>query len=219
MPVKAVQGQALILILNISINMLTTTAVKPTRRTKRNKDLPNKLSRRTLQTKMILINWSKEIETMITSQQQQEPMMIMKANTLRDQVFMLNLLHLVEKSTTETNSVIKMETINWDRAMLNDIVTSSVRMQKSIQIDQVKSNTCWERNLMSENTRRDKQLFQRRPSSRKRNQLKNALLKFTITKVITQLHRASSMFTASPWLPSPNSSSASFAVNVSVAAA
>jgi len=77
---------------------------------------------------MILINWSKVIETMITSQQQQEPMMIMKANTLRDQVFMLNLLHLVEKSTTETNSVIKMETINWDRAMLNDIVTSSVRM-------------------------------------------------------------------------------------------
>jgi len=77
---------------------------------------------------MILINWFKVIETMITSQQQQEPMMIMKANTQRDQVFMLNLLHLVEKSTTETNLVIKMETINSDRAMLNDIVTSLVRM-------------------------------------------------------------------------------------------
>lgn len=217
MLVKAVQGQALIL--NMSTNMLNTTAVKQTRRTKRNKDLPNKLSRRTLQTKTILINWSKEIETMSTSQQQLEPMMIMKANTLKDRVLMLNLLHLVEKSTTETNLVIKMETINSAKAMLNDIVTSLVRMQKSIQIDQVKSNTFWERNLMLKNTRRDKQLFQRRPSNRKRNRLKNALLKFTITKVITQLHRASSMFTASPWLPSPNSSSASFAVNVSAAAA
>lgn len=49
---------------------------------------------------------------MITFQQQQEPMMIMKANTLRDQVFMLNLLHLVEKRMTGTNSVIKMEMIN-----------------------------------------------------------------------------------------------------------
>jgi len=76
---------------------------------------------------MILINWSKVIETMITSQQQQEPMMIMKANTRRDQVFMLNLLHLVERSRTETNLVI-METISSDRAMLNDIVTSLVRM-------------------------------------------------------------------------------------------
>jgi hypothetical protein len=76
---------------------------------------------------MILINWSKAIETMITSQQQQEPMMIMKANTQRDQVFMLNLLHLVEKSTREPNLVI-METINSDRAMLNDTVTSLVRM-------------------------------------------------------------------------------------------
>lgn len=218
MPVKEVQGQALILILNISINMLNTTAVKQTRRTKRNKDLPNKLSRRILQTKMILINWSKAIETMITSQQQQEPMMIMKANTQRGQVLMLNLLHLVEKSTRETNLVI-METINSDRAMLNDTVTSLVRMQKSIQIGQVKSNTFWEKNLMLKNMRRDKQLCQRRPSSRRRNQLKNALLKFTITKVITQLHRASSMFTAPPWLPSPKSSSASFAVNVSVAAA
>lgn len=77
---------------------------------------------------MILINWSKEIETMITSQQQLEPMMIMKANILRDQVSMLNLLHLVAKSTTETNLVIKMETINSDRATLNDTATSSVRM-------------------------------------------------------------------------------------------
>lgn len=76
---------------------------------------------------MILINWSKVIETMITSQQQQEPMMIMKVNTRRDQVFMLNLLHLVERSRTETNLVI-METISSDRAMLNDIVTSLVRM-------------------------------------------------------------------------------------------
>lgn len=218
MLVKAAQGQALILILNMSINMLNTTAAKQTRRTKRNKDLPNKLSRRTLQTKMILINWSKAIETMITSQQQLEPMMIMKANTQRGQVFMLNLLHLAEKSKTETNLVI-METINSDRAMSNDTVTSLVRMQKSIQIDQVKSNTFWEKNLMLKNTRRDKQLYQRRPSSRRRNQLKNALLKFTITKVITQLRRASSMFMASSWLPSPNSSSVSFAVNVSVAAA
>jgi hypothetical protein len=77
---------------------------------------------------MILINWSKVIETMITSQQQQEPMMIMKANTQRDPVFMLSLLHLVEKSTTETNLVITMEMINSDRAMSNDIATSLVRM-------------------------------------------------------------------------------------------
>jgi len=55
-------------------------------------------------------------------------MMIMKANTLKDRVLMLNLLHLVEKSTTETNLVIKMETINSAKAMLNDIVTSLVRM-------------------------------------------------------------------------------------------
>lgn len=65
---------------------------------------------------------------MSTSQQQLEPMMIMKANTLKDRVLMLNLLHLVEKSTTETNLVIKMETINSAKAMLNDIVTSLVRM-------------------------------------------------------------------------------------------
>lgn len=219
MLVKAVQDQALILLLNTSINMLNTTTAKQTKRTKRNKDLPNKLSRRTLQTRMILINWSKVIETMITSQQQQEPMMIMKANAQRDPVFMLNLLHLVERSTTETNLVIRMETSNSDRAMLNDIATNLVRMQKSIQIDQVKSNTFWEKNLMLKNTRRDKQLFQRRPFSRKRNQLKNALLKSTITKVITQLLRASSMFTVSPWLPSPKSFSASAAANVSVAAA
>ena len=76
---------------------------------------------------MILINWSKAIEKMITSQQQLEPMMIMKANTQRGQVFMLNLLHLVVKSKTETNMVI-METINSDRAMSNDTVTSLVRM-------------------------------------------------------------------------------------------
>ena len=112
MPVKAVQGQALIPILNISINMLTTTAVKPTRRTRRSKDSPNNSSRRTPWTRTILINSFKEIETMITFQQQLEPMMTMKANTLRDQVFMLNLLHLVEKRMTGTNSAIKMEMIS-----------------------------------------------------------------------------------------------------------
>ena len=145
--------------------------------------------------------------------------MTMRANTLRDQVFMLNLLHLVEKRMTRTNSAIKMEMISQDRAMLNDIVTSSVRMSKSIQIDQVKSNIFWEKNLMLKNTRRDKQLFQRRQFNRKRNQLSNALLKFTIIKVITQLHRVSSMFTALPCVPSPNSFSAYFAANVLVAAA
>jgi len=77
---------------------------------------------------MISINWFKVIETMITSQQQQEPMMIMKANAQRDPVFMLSLLHLAEKSTTGTNLLIKMETSNSDRAMLNDIATNLVRM-------------------------------------------------------------------------------------------
>lgn len=60
MLVKAVQGQVLILIRNMLINLLITIGVKLTRklkeRVKRKKDLPNKSLRRILWIKLTMIS-------------------------------------------------------------------------------------------------------------------------------------------------------------------